>query len=264
MTPEFLYKYRSVTSDDDLKFVLQTITKGEIFFGNSFSFNDVFDCRPAIIWDCSDDQFIYYAIKRIKRRRGGFRGMNEMAIVRGIKSRFGTSWDPRTAQGRIESQQQFASSAAKFGVFCATTRYNNLLMWSHYAASCTGICFELASAGGYWSKVTYSADRPKINLSIESDPTEMLDRSFLVKSLEWAYEEEWRIVGKRGVTPIPEGALRRVIFGVNCPARKREIIRRAIHDNNLRIGIAMAVQSADHFEFDIINMDIATPIQESD
>jgi hypothetical protein len=260
MVPELLYKYRSLNSDKELEYVIDTIVKGIIFFGNSFSFNDVFDCRPAVVWDCTDEQFIYHAIKRLRKRKFLKYNFDEAATVRGIRERFGTPGDPRTPEGRAAAQAGFANSTNKFGVFCATSRANNLLMWSHYASSCTGICFELSTAGGNWQKVKYSSDRPKINLSLQSDHLEMLDTSFLIKSADWAYEEEWRIIGQRGPTTIPAGALQRVIFGVNCPIETREKIRKVIYDGELNVGIAMAVASLDHFEFDIVDLDLATPI----
>lgn len=260
MVPDFLYKYRALTSVKDLEYSIDTIVKGSIFFGNSFSFNDVFDCRPAIVWDCSDEQFIYYAVKRLQKRKHLPFSFHETAFVRGLRAQFGTLADPRTPEGRHATQAQFAEATGKLGVFCATSRANNLLMWSHYAASCTGICFELSSADGHWHEVRYLPDRPTINLSLEHDSEKMIGPTFFVKSLEWAYEEEWRMLGARGVASLPRGALKRVIFGVNCSHDTREKIRKVIYDNGLAVGIAMAVALLDRFEFDIVDLDVTKPL----
>ncbi len=105
------------------------------------------------------------------------------------------------------------------GIFCATRNKNNLLMWSHYADQHKGVAlgFRQDVARDSFLRllepVSYSNIRPKfyrpfdplVRSTPSSDPDAMraFTRSLThVKSTEWAYEEEVRVVDP---SCIPEG-----------------------------------------------------------
>jgi hypothetical protein len=79
---------------------------------------------------------------------------------------------------------------------------DSLLMWAHYGASHTGFVLELDPTHSYFNarrtaqdefghlrQVLYRDTRPSANL-IDLDGPEI----FLVKSKEWSYEREWRVL----------------------------------------------------------------------
>lgn len=92
-------------------------------------------------------------------------------------------------------------------LLCLSETNNNLLMWSHYARSHTGLVLGFNAQHEFFSgslrnvsrpfKVEYSANRP-----VYPDPrtTPMtIDRFmpiYIRKSLDWAYEKEWRMLVK--------------------------------------------------------------------
>lgn len=99
------------------------------------------------------------------------------------------------------------------GVLCLTGKADNLLMWAHYADSHTGLVIELdvehpffkqvfedplspvgldedlSKDYGYLKPMVYDNHRPEITIS----SVKSFD-SFLIKSKDWAYEEEWRML----------------------------------------------------------------------
>lgn len=115
---------------------------------------------------------------------------------------------------------QRAAIAAQFrnsGIFCATHRKDNLLMWAHYAEQHRGVVLGFRpdpAADSFLcllEPVSYSVARPSFYAS--TDPLKggrlKLDdmRAFnryltATKSLEWAYEEELRLVVP---SLVPEG-----------------------------------------------------------
>ena len=95
---------------------------------------------------------------------------------------------------------------ASTGVVCFTTKYDNLLMWAHYANNHSGICIEFDSSAehfngkfkdnryeniGILKKVNYQLERPTY---IEPQEIENNTSSWFIKSHEWEYEEEQRIL----------------------------------------------------------------------
>jgi DUF2971 family protein len=88
------------------------------------------------------------------------------------------------------------------GVLSLTERPDNLLMWAHYAQNHQGFTIEFNSEHKYFRqqrspvdefghlrKVEYSIYRPHITIT-KMNSTEI----FLVKSKEWEYEQEWRML----------------------------------------------------------------------
>jgi len=90
------------------------------------------------------------------------------------------------------------------GILSLTEKQDNMLMWAHYAASHEGFIIGFDSTHpyfhrkrsdfdefGYLRKVVYRDNcneplKPMIDLTA--------DDTFLTKDLEWAYEEEWRVL----------------------------------------------------------------------
>lgn len=104
------------------------------------------------------------------------------------------------------SQQLITTIPHKFdevmGVLSLCEIPDSLLMWAHYGVSHTGFVLELDPTHphfnsrrtaqdefGHLRRVLYRDIRPSAHL-VDLDGTEM----FLVKSTEWAYELEWRVL----------------------------------------------------------------------
>ena len=94
------------------------------------------------------------------------------------------------------------------GVLSLTIKYDNLLIWAHYANEHKGFVVEFDSNNDFFKpkemdnniynglqKVNYSPIRP-YKLLVENEWEDIL----LTKSLEWEYEEEYRIIKRLNET----------------------------------------------------------------
>ncbi|MAN52040.1 MULTISPECIES: DUF2971 domain-containing protein [unclassified Marinimicrobium] len=118
----------------------------------------------------------------------------------------------------------------KYGVLSLTRQPLNALMWSHYGDSHQGVVlgYDCDLAGfsdpqsnvisSQYGEMIYSATKPHKDLPVigehelmniggklrfDSNAYNLMKRAFLYKSLEWAYEEEVRIV--KNIENIPFG-----------------------------------------------------------
>jgi hypothetical protein len=97
---------------------------------------------------------------------------------------------------RRQALPTMAESLDAVGILCLTTKWDDILMWSHYGDHHKGICvgfrtdkdaFQLAH------DVTYTADLPVIRRPSD-DHDAVLRKAFLTKADCWRYENEWRIL----------------------------------------------------------------------
>jgi len=123
------------------------------------------------------------------------------------------------------------------GVFCCSEKADIITMWSHYAQSHKGVCFEYdiledPSAFKYVSRVKYQSVFPSEIYINDSFPEksvkkqELLNKSLFTKSDIWKNEKEVRVIQqfKTGKTPIRTQCLKSVIFGLECPPEKRAVL----------------------------------------
>ncbi len=77
-------------------------------------------------------------------------------------------------------------------------------MWAHYAQKHEGICLEFDAGHdqvGRACRVLYQDHFPLIEPDALSDPLRLINEMFLTKSQEWAYEEEYRLMGRSDFDP---------------------------------------------------------------
>ncbi|HHG3304125.1 DUF2971 domain-containing protein [Vibrio parahaemolyticus] len=116
----------------------------------------------------------------------------------------------------------------QYGVLSLTRQPLNSLMWSHYGDQHQGVVIgiDVEAAGlsdetaciipSQYGEIVYSATKPHNNLPVptseelmsigndikfNSDAFNLVKRAFLYKSVEWAYEEEVRVV--KDITGLP-------------------------------------------------------------
>jgi hypothetical protein len=163
----------------------------------------------------------------------------------------------------------------EFGILSLSMTSDNLLLWAHYASEHRGLAVEIDPSGPEFNshatpdqdferadRVKYSAVRPKIP---ETD--QILFQHFFVKSPEWSYEQEYRIVRKfesaletidakpfpvhlYGLPPI---AIRKVIFGARVTSdQRRALIEDTVADPAFKhVKFAEAVLDPGQFKVEI-------------
>ena len=136
-----------------------------------------------------------------------------------------------------------------FGILSLTTKYDNRPMWAHYTDNYSGLVIEFDAKHEFFTKIdrrsdfsglrqiTYSTDRPKAKHFLDEDaPYNVL---YFVKSYDWGYEQEYRLVKllsdrnkifttSEGVVchlfKLPPECVTGIIFGLRMSQANRNII----------------------------------------
>lgn len=179
--PKSLFRY--MRFDEYWK---KNIFEGQIFISSANRLNDPFDCMYSI----DMDDYVYYRkeIDKISDEEMNFKSIQDLLNNRIIK--------------RLMRYMLHFKNHTR--VACFSENLYSVLMWSHYADGHSGFCIEydfnsIDELKELISPVVYSNDRYDLSEALANyNHQKMLYNCFFFKSLEWAYEKEWRIV-------IPEG-----------------------------------------------------------
>jgi hypothetical protein len=162
------------------------------------------------------------------------------------------------------------------GILCFTRTRHHLLMWGHYAVSHTGMllefeeshpCFHrecgthaLGSILGKLGDVVYSDTRPSIT-TLDADNVR---RSAYTKSLEWAYEQEVRLLWPIGradryaansgiaLYDVPASALKSVTFGYYSTPETRGSAESILKREAPQVTVLRAEPNRDEFRLDYV------------
>ena len=188
--------------------------------------------------------------------------------------------DPVPSEEAIERVRRIDDT---FGILSLCTTADNLLLWAHYAAEHRGLAVEVdiddpalrgPTRGDVHFQlarpVKYSAERPLI-----PESEEILFEHFFVKSVEWAYEQEFRIVRKLQLStrtiaakphpihlfPLPPSSIRRVVFGARVPeaARRHLMMDTRLDERFAHVGFAEAVLDPRRYWVKIHEVEVPTP-----
>lgn len=231
--PKYFYKYRPLSSDKELEFLLSVLNNDSLYWSSPLDFNDPFDCAPVPIISGSKEKK-KLRLRKIIRRNAPNASWSELSkLYRTAESR-----RPREIEEDIIAANK---SLMKMTSVCSLSELNDsILMWSHYASNHSGICLEfcslseqgwdrLADENIYFEKclpVIYKKERPVIDLlSIESE--ELFKDSLLTKAEFWQYEREWRLIEykeKPGLRKFPHKCLTGLIFGAKININHKKIL----------------------------------------
>lgn len=99
--------------------------------------------------------------------------------------------------------EEYSEYRSKCSAFSMCESNSNLLLWSHYANAHKGYCVEYDSIDilqqfqCFLLPVVYQHNYLKaenLDLTKPTAPFELALRSVVTKSIEWRYEQEWRVV----------------------------------------------------------------------
>ncbi|WP_284462370.1 DUF2971 domain-containing protein [Chryseobacterium sp.] len=147
------------------------------------------------------------------------------------------------------------------GILSLSKNWKSSLMWAHYTVSHRGFCIGFdenhdffkdflssdKNTSRYTKDVLYSEKRAKIPTSL-SEPT-LTFEPFLTKSIEWAYENEVRVIATLNsassvittepynicLFKVPHTALKEIILGVNIDSDSEKKIREFAEKSNIEI-----------------------------
>lgn len=201
--PLYLYKYSSF---DELEYSLQFFLDGSIFCSSPLKFNDPFDSYVKVDYSrFSESSLLKKLGEIIKHLHPEFSSsqVQEQAVLEV------QAFDKqRLTDKNLLKQVLLNHLENKIGVYSLSAEKNNILLWSHYAASHTGFVIEfnalylknfLINTYGLNNQkrlllpVTYSHHYKKVD-AFSSDYYRALTKAFLTKAKVWSYENEWRII----------------------------------------------------------------------
>ncbi len=128
------------------------------------------------------------------------RGLGFEDVLRKIEKRLE---NPKEAQSYY-NELMFKSQDEYCGVLSLSTRWDSILMWSHYSNCHTGFCVgfweEKLRKSGHFGKggvVNYDIKFPIIKPKVTKAPSDIIEKTFVqthTKSEDWTYESEYRLV----------------------------------------------------------------------
>ena len=182
---ETLYRFKYLPFTEGS---LKMITTGTLKYTCPLEFNDPFDCMPA--YDpCSIDNL----------------HLNRPDLVQKVAEYHGVSIEEAQRIGihnarKVVGSGEFARGLVSgLGVVSLSRDPTNILMWSHYADHHKGFVVELRIAmdapmqlleGIVPFPVEYRVERPVVDWAMGCD----IAQYFLIKSPDWEYEQEERIL----------------------------------------------------------------------
>jgi hypothetical protein len=139
------------------------------------------------------------------------------------------------------------------GVFCGSTKLDDILMWSHYADSHRGICIEFdgtLSLMAHAQKVQYARERVPIN-PYEDSHEVMMGKALLTKSEQWSYECEWRLIrykGGPGVVQFRPANLTGIIIGALASPSTVDTVMTWVRQRSIPVSLYQSFVSPKKFD----------------
>jgi hypothetical protein len=246
MNGESLYKYVSIKG-------LKKILKGSIRFTQPGAFNDPFDLLPELVIHKDDhgkNLPISFDISAERRNPS-------VGEVDNVEENFVSS--DLTSRNIVKDLNKL------IGIFCLSKTSNSLLMWSHYADKYTGDIVEFDAGNAIFSgqiDVEYRKKRQRKDLnSYLATPIPISE--ICVKSVDWEYEEEVRIIRKlfdciniekedpRGfpiyVQKIPQECIKSIILGERTAIIDQKKIYHLV--KNTEIGLSLSAIDNNGYQF---------------
>jgi hypothetical protein len=256
--PNTLYKYR-IWEDEYNK---RLITHNELYLSSANQFNDPFDATLPFRYvdkDISEENVIQ---KLLQVGRDVNPQLSERQLIEIAKERY-QSGEFNSDEYWRKFHPEFRKQVnERYGIYCLTTKNDNLLMWSHYANSHRGFCvgfdkFKLfETAQGMIGKITYSTDFPKVPMFEEGIGG--LTQLIMTKSEHWEYEDEYRITkssASRKTLILDNSAFKEIILGCNIDPKSREEIISVVKAKSTSIKIYDSKIDDKEFKLNLVEIE---------
>jgi hypothetical protein len=254
--PKYLYRYLSLDGPGLFR-AERIILHDEIYLTSPARVNDPFDCIVALDFEASDADCYNFLVELSKRKQPHLleEGHGKWAgdVIRSGRHK------EREIQSLILGGLQ--ESVNSVGLLCLTERKDCILMWSHYAASHSGVCLEFANNKsdtlvGQALRVNYPPFYQKAH-AIYDNKDKQVDHILLSKARCWAYEAEWRKIEHEtgyGLKRFDPRVLTGIILGCKTIEPHRQRILQWVSERELPMSIYQARQSPDGFHIEIEKM----------
>lgn len=192
---------------------------------------------------------------------------------------FGESCDKSLAlaTGPREAFHEDVRREIRLGkILCLTISPDNMLMWSHYAEQHQGVVLRFRSISekdsvfGIARPVNYQREMPKLvdNQQLANimsgcgqlSPADSIQKLVFTKSIDWSYENEWRIFsgfGRDANAPFEDikflhDELDGIVFGCRTPDTEKGELSHLVRKINSKAQILNARRAAREFKMDVV------------
>lgn len=243
--PKRLFKYRAFNN-----LTLDMIVADRLFYADPSTFNDPLDTRPSLNADLPASE-LERALRELVQRRVS---AEMKAAAQTIKYKGPRTLDhidrlSRRQADRVISEISFSATDPSYeihdplrfllgsnlekelllqydkGIVSMGQRATCPLMWSHYGDQHRGVCVGYSVPSDvlddlhrvqYGGARLVAASRVLAMIDGDKEARRQVDEAVLLrKAKSWRYEQEWRLIGPRGVHRSPL-ELEEVIFGMRC------------------------------------------------
>jgi hypothetical protein len=242
--PKRLYKYRSFSN-----WTLSMLVDDNIYYADPRTFNDPLDAKPNLAPDLDNAGLEEILVRLIEGRvheemksaanairYKGPKTISHIArqSLKAAENRIASiryySTDPELKGGdpvqrllALDIEEELLRIYTR-GIVSLAERATCPLMWSHYGDQHRGIClgYSVPDSAVDVRKIRYGGSRAVLASDVaamlagDDVARQRVDEAVLLrKARPWAYEREWRLIGKQGALPSPL-ELQEVIFGMRC------------------------------------------------
>jgi len=240
-----VYKY--LPFSDGSKCIL---TDGTMKFSHHSEFNDPFDCKTVYN--------IEKSMEFVKSRPDLFKEAGRQLKLSPAQRVSRRKQMEHGIRRSLENGEFHNGVIGEVGICCLTKKPDNILMWSHYAENHKGFVVEFTidhnsenmNMGNVEEKlygwdVEYTESMPVITAG-ERDFNAVKD-VFLMKSPDWAYEAEYRVLAMHkgsGIHKFDQKLISRVIAGVNMLEENFDELKNLVNQLNDTNGTDIEVVRA--------------------
>lgn len=243
----YLYKHLGIDTEE---LVFNLFKKCHFKFSFPTNFNDPYDC-------CFNTNIDFSNLKReIFNKEYGLNIAKK-------------DWKLKKNEYQYNLEQLMKKEAIKefrtrFTVNCFNNSPLNILMWSHYAKNHEGFMVEFkfpkSQSGHIPLPVNYDHQYPTLNLpwsrkaflATQDKYNEHFKKMFFLKSQDWSYENEYRLIGKTELSTFPPHYISSVILGTKTKDNDKLKIKKFVAEfndkHNLNIQVFNASLSKDKYE----------------
>lgn len=197
-----LYKYTNLDG------MIRTVQSASLVVRPINGYNDPFECLPVFSSESVEAYFdsLCRGSRFLRRLQQETRILGESYTVPQLRLRLKTDsayrkgvLDGLLAQSRaapIEFAKDFQDlESYYFGIVSLTKNPSNLLMWSHYADQHRGCVFSIETSLAWRDDVIYQVKYGSSRVPFTGKGPEQENEAIaLTKSLDWCYEEEYRMI----------------------------------------------------------------------
>jgi len=245
---ELLYRYYAFN-----EWTQDIFERNEVYFKSPDGFSDPFDSKLSTTYEGTEEQRVSSLVGR--RQKGLPEERQEDSCLWALDMVKRGQDIPLALRTLERSAERIRK---RLGIFCMTTKRDNILMWSHYADAHTGFCLGFTTQNSFFEGRTFHVDyRPSrlcLNLIKRPNGPEMR-QALLTKARDWRYEDEWRVVDHEkgpGVHQYPAEAFTVVILGCRITPNDRQRIMEWCRKRNPRPDVYWAEEKEGEFGLDII------------